>query len=151
MNKEVASIREMMEFGMTLGAVLPGGITIEMLGDVGAGKTTLAKGIAQGLGVTETVQSPTFTLSRVYGASNGVRLCHYDFYRLHDAGVMALELEEAVHDPAAIVLVEWSEIVASVLPQDRLRLTITAQSETSRLITIEATGPVSAAVVERLA
>ena len=73
---EVNSEAEMKAFGMNLGTLLRGGEVLELIGDVGAGKTTLAKGIAQGIGVTEDVQSPSFTISRVYETNHGLRLAH---------------------------------------------------------------------------
>ena len=74
----VQTAEELIELGVTLGSLLRGGETIELIGDIGAGKTTLTKGLARGMGIAEEVQSPTFTLSRVYDAPNGRRLAHYD-------------------------------------------------------------------------
>ena len=88
----VQTAEELIELGVTLGSLLRGGETIELVGDIGAGKTTLTKGLARGMGIAEEVQSPTFTLSRVYDAPNGRRLAHYDFYRLNNAGIMQAEL-----------------------------------------------------------
>lgn len=140
----------MREFGQKLGALFAGGEVIELIGDVGAGKTTLTKGIAVGMGIDETVQSPTFTISRVYDASDNLRLAHYDFYRLGDAGIMANELDEAAHDAATVTIVEWADVVDGVLPTDRLRLHITSPAETTRHITATGSGPVSDALVERM-
>lgn len=112
-------------------------VTIELIGDVGAGKTTFTKGLARGLGVQDDVQSPTFTLSRVYDARDGMRLAHYDFYRLKDAGVMAIELDEAVTDPRIVTVVEWGEIVADILPDTRLTVRLSANDDTHRTLTID--------------
>lgn len=128
----------MQEFGEQLGARLEAGDVIELIGDVGAGKTTFVRGLAKGLGVEETVQSPSFTISRVYDATNGRRLAHYDFYRLDDAGIMAEELAEAVNDKQTIVVIEWADAVAGVLPANRLTLTITAPTEDTRTVDIQA-------------
>jgi tRNA threonylcarbamoyladenosine biosynthesis protein TsaE len=76
MKKEILSVDEMHDFGMRLGAQLKGGDVLELVGDVGAGKTTLTKGIAEGLGVTEDVQSPSFTISRVYSTQSALQLAH---------------------------------------------------------------------------
>lgn len=137
MNIEVKSEAEMKAFGQNMAASLLGGDVIELVGDVGAGKTTFAKGLAAGLGVAEDVQSPSFTISRVYEAGDKT-LAHYDFYRLHDAGIMADELHETLHDPATITLVEWANSVENVLPGERIILSISAPSETTRRITISA-------------
>jgi tRNA threonylcarbamoyladenosine biosynthesis protein TsaE len=147
---EVGSENEMKRFGAKLGALLTGGEIIELVGDVGAGKTTLTKGIADGLGITETVQSPSFTISRVYDTPRQLHLAHYDFYRLQDAGIMADELHETLHDKATITIIEWAGVVSGVLPIDHLTLTITSPSETDRHIRITTGGNVSERVLGRL-
>lgn len=120
-----------------IGGMVSGNLTIELIGDVGAGKTTFTKGLAKGLQVADDVQSPTFTLSRVYEARDGLRLAHYDFYRLKDAGVMAIELAEARDDPQTITVVEWGDIVADILPDTRLTITLVADDDTHRTLTID--------------
>lgn len=135
---EIASAEAMQDFGERMGALLHGGDVIELVGDVGAGKTTFVRGLAKGLGIEETIQSPSFTISRVYDATHERRLAHYDFYRLEDAGIMAEELAEAISDPQTIVVIEWADAVAGVLPVDRLTLTITAPSEETRIVTAQA-------------
>ena len=117
---QVATDSEMKALGQKIGEQLRGGEVLELIGDVGAGKTTLAKGIAASLKVDEDVQSPSFTISRTYDARDELILEHYDFYRLQEAGVMAYELSESIADPKTIVLVEWAETVASVLPDERV-------------------------------
>lgn len=115
---------EMRQIGERIGSLLRGGEVIELVGDVGAGKTTLVKGIGTGLSVEDDVQSPSFTISRVYQARNQLELHHYDFYRLHDAGVMKHELAESIESPNAITVIEWADTVGSVLPQDHITLRI---------------------------
>ena len=129
---EVTNEAETRQFAEKLGRLLKGGETIELVGDVGAGKTTFVKGLARGLQIDEDVQSPSFTISRVYDARDGLQLAHYDFYRLSDAGIMANELAEATHDPATITVIEWANIVEGVLPTDRLTVTFTSPSENER-------------------
>lgn len=109
---------------------------IELIGDVGAGKTTFTKILGKYLGVSEEVQSPSFTISRVYDLSDGRVLVHYDFYRLADAGVMADELYDAIHDTRTITVVEWADIVDGVLPDDRVIIKITSTSEDLRDIEV---------------
>ena len=121
-----------------------------MIGDVGAGKTTLTKAIAVGLGVSEDVQSPSFTISRVYPVRDGLRLVHYDFYRLSDAGIMKQELDEVFRDQTTITVVEWGNIVSDILPVDRLTLTIVPPSELTRRIIVEASGPRSLKIEKAL-
>ena len=137
--------------GAKLGRLLKGGECIELVGDVGAGKTTLVKGVAQGLEIDETVQSPSFTISRVYDTPRELRLAHYDFYRLHDAGIMADELREAAADAQTITIIEWADIVSGVLPDDHLTITIQATGESDRKLTLEGHGPLSRNLLEQLA
>ena len=75
----------MKQLGEAIGRSVSGSEVLELVGDIGAGKTTLTKGIARALGIIEPVQSPTFTISRVYDSPKGLRLAHYDFYRLSEA------------------------------------------------------------------
>ena len=133
---EVKSEQEMRALGEKLGGLLKGGEVIELVGDVGAGKTTFTKGLAVGLGIDEDVQSPSFTISRVYDARDGLLLSHYDFYRLSDAGIMASELKETTQDPKAVTVIEWADIVDGVLPETRLLIEFAAPTETTRNLTL---------------
>lgn len=126
----------MQDFGARLGAKLSGGEVIELVGDIGAGKTTFTKGLARGLGVSDDVQSPTFTISRIYETPSGIRLAHYDFYRLQDAGVMQMELAESVCDPQTITVIEWAKIVENVLPATTLTIEIAPRDEMTRVVKI---------------
>lgn len=148
---EAKSEIEMKHLGEKLGLFLRGGEIIELVGDVGAGKTTLTKGIAKGLHVDEDVQSPSFTISRVYDGRDGLTLAHYDFYRLHDPGVMADELHETLHTPTVITIIEWADIVSGVLPVERLSIHISPISEESRKVELKASGEKATKIVEKLA
>jgi tRNA threonylcarbamoyladenosine biosynthesis protein TsaE len=134
MQFKINSEAAMKDFGATVARVLKPGNTLELIGDVGAGKTTLIKGLAHALGATEDVASPSFTISRVYDIRDGLRLYHYDFYRLNDAGILREELREVTDDPTAITVIEWADIVDDVLPDPRLRLTIRATGEMTRTV-----------------
>lgn len=140
----------MKAFGARLGALCNGGEVVELVGDVGAGKTTLTKGMAIGLSIDESIQSPSFTISRVYQARDDLTLYHYDFYRLPDAGIMADDLRETLANPRAVTVIEWSGIVEGALPEDRLTLTFISPSETSRDITLKAGGAISRRLVAGL-
>lgn len=139
MKIEVNSIEQTQAFASAVGSRLSGGEVFELVGDVGAGKTTFAKGIGEGLGVTDDVQSPSFTLSRVYDARDSLQLHHYDFYRLGDAGILAYELAESISDKHVVTVVEWAETVADVLPSHTCVLTFSADasSESRRIITVD--------------
>ncbi len=140
MEVKVNSADEMMEFGARVGALLSGGEVIELIGDIGAGKTTFTKGVARGLQVHDDVQSPTFTISRVYQARDGLELAHYDFYRLSDPGILKMELSETAHDPHMITVIEWGEVVSRVLPEGTIKMQFVSPSESERLVTIDDNG-----------
>lgn len=133
---EVASERETKTLAEKIGKLFAGGEVLELAGDVGAGKTTFVKGLAEGLGVRDEVQSPSFTISRVYEARDNLQLVHYDFYRLNDAGIMANEVHEAVHDPQTITVIEWADIVEGVLPEGHYTVTLEATDENARRIVL---------------
>lgn len=136
--------------GQRIGELLVGGEVLQLVGDVGAGKTTFTKGLAKGLNVSETVQSPTFTINRVYEARDGLRLAHYDFYRLSDPGIMADELAETSHFQGTIICIEWGDIVKDVVGNDFLEVRITSPSETSRELTLTPHGRLSEALVQKM-
>ena len=106
-----------------LGKALRGGEVIELISDLGGGKTTFVRGMMRGLGSPDKVASPTFTISKLYRAGD-LDVHHFDFYRLHEAGIIADELAEVVEDPRAIVVVEWADVVQHVLPVKRLTIAI---------------------------
>lgn len=147
----IPSSDAMKAFGARLGALMKGGEVIELVGDVGAGKTTFTKGFAEGLAISEDIQSPTFTISRVYDSPSGIRLAHYDFYRLNEPGIMRAELDESVHDAGTVTVIEWAEVVVDVLPADKVRITLTTTDETTRVAVLTSGGKRSKAILEVLA
>ncbi len=137
MQIESQSVLETQTFGQAVGRQLKGGEVLVLVGDVGSGKTTFVKGLALGLDITETVQSPSFTISRTYQARDSLTLFHYDFYRLQEAGIMAEELQEKLNDPQAIVVMEWADIVDEFFPKNKAVLRFVATADDQRLIQIE--------------
>jgi len=133
---ELNSEQRMKDLASSIGASLVGGEVFELVGDVGAGKTTFVKGLAKGLGVEDDVQSPSFTISRLYDARDGIQLVHYDFYRLNEPGIMADEVSEMVRDPKTVTVIEWAAIVEGVLPENRFTLTFESPTETMRAVTV---------------
>lgn len=107
---------------------------IELVGDVGAGKTTFTKGLARGLEITEEITSPTFTISKVYENSRGQKLVHYDFYRLENPGIMVEDLFENLQDPQTVTVIEWADTVSEILPANHLRLEILINDDGSRTL-----------------
>jgi len=138
---KIENEQAMLELGRKLGRELKVPSVIELVGDVGAGKTTLVRGMAEGLGVKEVVTSPSFTISKRYGfeREDGVKgeLIHYDFYRLGDAGIMANELAETLVKPDGVIVVEWGETVADLLPNERKKIVIQMAKDGGRLVQLE--------------
>jgi tRNA threonylcarbamoyladenosine biosynthesis protein TsaE len=126
--------------GEVIGSQLRVGDLVVLTGDLGAGKTTFAKGLARGLGVTQKVTSPTFTIVQEYDGR--VPVAHVDVYRLdriqelHDFG-----FEELLE--SRVTIVEWGEAIARVLPRDRIdvRLTLHDDDDDRRVVEIVAGGP----------
>ncbi len=131
---EVKSEQETRQLGEKIGRRLQGGEVFELVGDVGAGKTTFVKGLARGMGITGHVQSPSFTISQVHENPQGLRLAHYDFYRLADPGIMSEELTETTCDMSTVTVIEWADTVAHVLPKEHLRIEFLSTSENGRRI-----------------
>ena len=147
---EVKDEQSMVALGERIGRLLCGGEIIELVRDVGAGKTTFVRGLARGMGVDETVQSPSFTISRQYDARDGLCLAHYDFYRLDDPGIMANELAEVLAQGKNVTVIEWSDTVRSVLPDDKLTMTISALSEVVRHVQLSHGGDKSKKLEEQI-
>ena len=132
----IHSEQEMLDYGEQFAKKLVAPTVIELIGDVGAGKTTFTRGLAKGLGIKEPITSPSFTISKTYALPSGGHLIHYDFYRLPEPGIMAEDLEENLTDPNNIVVIEWGESVTDLLPKNRIILTIT-HTPSSRILNIE--------------
>lgn len=138
------------QLGHRIGSRLRGGELFILQSDLGGGKTTLTRGIVAGTGSHEAVASPTFTVSRVYDSPVG-QIHHFDFYRLQEPGIIAYELAEILDDKSAVIIIEWSDIVADSLPTDRLvKITIQQTGDESRDITIQ-TPPDYAYLIEEIA
>lgn len=98
---------------------------------MGAGKTVIVRGIVEGLGITEEVSSPSFTITNVYeGKKNSVH--HIDFYRINDAGVLLHELKEIINDKSNIAIIEWPGIVKEKIGDDNIEVNILSLDENSR-------------------
>ena len=132
---DTRSEEETIELGRKIAAELPRRAVVLLIGNLGAGKTTLAKGIVSGLGAAapEDVTSPTFTLIHEY---SGGRVYHVDLYRLETAAqVTTLGLDE-LFDREAVVLIEWGERFPELLPQKRyeVRLSPGSGSQSRRIM-----------------
>ena len=103
--------------GMSLASMLTWGQTLALVGDLGAGKTVLSRGIARGLGVTEAITSPTFTIVQEYKLPEHHFLFHLDMYRIdNEEAALAFGIEDFLFAPDAITVVEWPERIKGLLP-----------------------------------
>ena len=118
-------------------ANVTGPVVIELIGDVGAGKTTFTRGLAKGLKAKTPVTSPSFTISKTYALPNNKTLIHYDFYRLPDPGLMMEDLEENLANKNNIVVIEWGNSVTDILPKERITIQINYNDDNTREVTIK--------------
>ncbi|MBQ9017377.1 tRNA (adenosine(37)-N6)-threonylcarbamoyltransferase complex ATPase subunit type 1 TsaE [Candidatus Saccharibacteria bacterium] len=130
------SEQSLIDFGEQIGKTLKAPVVVELVGDVGAGKTTLTKGIARGLKIDDEITSPSFTISKRYKNDN-VELVHYDFYRLADPGIMSEDLEESLADPSIVTVIEWGDSVENLLPENHPKITLKTRDDGSREIIME--------------
>jgi tRNA threonylcarbamoyladenosine biosynthesis protein TsaE len=132
---------ETQRIGIALAAGLVGGDVVSLIGDLGAGKTTFTQGVARGLGITRPVTSPTFTLVNRYRTAGGTYLQHVDCYRLADAPREMWDM--GLFDLLAgedIVLIEWADRIAGLLPDDMLEIRFEYVTDDSRRLTFEGHG-----------
>lgn len=117
---------------------LKGGETIGLIGDLGSGKTAFVKGLAIGLGIKSRITSPTFVLMKVYKVKHTTikHLVHVDAYRVKQATALQhIGLEEYIKAKDAVVVIEWADMVQSILPKKRMIYTFTHTPDNLRVIT----------------
>jgi tRNA threonylcarbamoyladenosine biosynthesis protein TsaE len=141
------SAAETRALGERLARQLKPGDVVVLQGELGAGKSELTSGIAKGLGVTETVTSPSFTILNVY-ESGRIPLYHFDWYRLEsDEELYELGMDEYLGGNG-IALVEWPGRCPEAVPEKCLRIRITAEGENTRRIETEECGGFRKTVLE---
>ena len=120
---ETRSPEETFELGKKIGEAAKPGQVYTLNGDLGVGKTVFTEGVAAGLGITEPVSSPTFTIVQVYEEGR-LPFYHFDVYRIGDIE----EMEEIGYDDyffgEGICLIEWAELIRDILPEKRIEITI---------------------------
>lgn len=120
---ETRSPEETFELGKKIGEAAKPGQVYTLNGDLGVGKTVFTQGVAAGLGITEPVSSPTFTIVQVYEEGR-LPFYHFDVYRIGDIE----EMEEIGYDDyffgEGICLIEWAELIRDILPEKRIEITI---------------------------
>lgn len=125
--------------GARLGTLLKPGDVICLAGDLGAGKTTLVQGLAQGWGSLDAVSSPTFVLVNMYRRPDGEELYHLDAYRLQDAqDAEALDLDQMLDGGAMVI--EWPERILEALPEEHLWVDLRWVGEEQRRMTFKPRG-----------
>ncbi len=136
---------ETIALGARLGKKLKAGDVVLLRGDLGAGKTTFARGLAKGAGCRGRVSSPTFALAHRY---RGARLTvhHLDLYRLGKGDDGELGLDELLADPKGAVVVEWPDAAGGRWPKDRVEVAL-SHAASGRRAALKATGPRSRAVL----
>lgn len=136
MKKEFKIINpeQMIALGYIIGSLAKENMVLTLEGDLGAGKTTLTKGIALGLGIKSIVNSPTFTIMKIHHGR--LTLYHMDVYRLsNDSGDDYLE---EYFEASGICVIEWANNISYILPQEVLKIIIKSESETVRIVELEA-------------
>ena len=131
---DIFSSDQMNEFGKKIASKIPNGTVVGLLGDLGAGKTTLVRGVARGLNINEVVQSPTFNIMKLY--LKGDRpLIHIDAYRLADLNT-DIGLDEYIGYETGLTMIEWPLFIKELLPENTLWIEIINTGETSRKIDV---------------
>ena len=129
-----ASREETEALGEALARHLPPGSVVALYGNLGAGKTVFARGFARGLGITEAVSSPTYTIVQEYPLPGGNGFFyHLDLYRIADEhAALGFGADEFLDDPASYALLEWPERIRGILPPGRIEVTIRRIGENER-------------------
>lgn len=141
--------QETKKIAKKLAAQLESGMTILLEGQLGAGKTTFTKGVAEGLGIQRIIKSPTYTLIKEY-TDGRLPLYHMDLYRLEDAEDEDLGLEEYFYGDG-VTIVEWGSYMQEELPQEHLMIQISVLTDSEqRELIITAQGEKYQKIVERL-
>ncbi len=131
---QTSSDLETRQIGYKIAQILPNGSVVALLGDLGAGKTTLVRGVANGLNIREVVQSPTFNIMKIY--LKGDRpLIHIDAYRLNDVNT-DIGLEEYIGYENGLTMIEWPLFIEKLLPKDTIYIELIHDGEDKRTIKI---------------
>lgn len=134
---DIFSCDQMEEFGHKIATQVPNGSVIALVGDLGAGKTTLVREVARALSIKEVVQSPTFNIMKIY--LKGDRpLIHIDAYRLADINT-DIGLDEYIGYETGLTMIEWPHYIEKLLPENTIWIEIKNTGETSRHIDVSCT------------
>ena len=132
-----SSEEETENIGKSLAMSLSKGDSVLLRGNLGAGKTVFSRGFARGLGITEPVSSPTYTIVQEYELPDGGRLYHLDLYRISGVNAaLAFGVDEFLDDPQGISLIEWPDRIDGILPENAVCVEIEHPSDSERRLTI---------------
>lgn len=148
MKKEIFinNIQEIIDLGKRIGEFSFPNMVITMEGDLGAGKTTMTKGIALGLGITDIVNSPTFTIMKIY--QGRLTLYHLDVYRINDP-YSDFELEEYFENNGVCVI-EWASQITPILPDELLEIIINDLGDNKRKVILQSNNPKYIDIIEEV-
>jgi len=144
--KTINSAEEMMQLGEKIGRLAQPNMVIALSGDLGAGKTVLTKGLGRGLGITSTINSPTFTIMKIY--QGRMPLYHMDVYRINQAS-QDDDLEE-YFEKDGLCVIEWADNIDYLLPKARLVIDIAITGDHQRSLEIAAEDPEYQNIIERI-
>lgn len=136
------SKRETIKLGKKIARRLKGGEVLVLIGNLGVGKTVLAQGLAQGLGVKHHINSPTFVLMKVYKIKNQKikikNLIHVDAYRLNSGqNLLDIGLQDWLGKENSVILIEWADRVKDIWPKKIIKIKLQIKSSHQRLITLK--------------
>jgi tRNA threonylcarbamoyladenosine biosynthesis protein TsaE len=133
---KTTSPQETIKLGKKIGEVLKKGDVIAYLGNLGAGKTTLTRGIALGLGLDDVVISPTFSIVNEYENENGINVYHFDMYRIKNETELEFTGYYDYPQRDSVFIIEWSENIKNILPSSTVFISIETIDEQTREISI---------------
>ncbi len=144
-----SSPRQTQELARRFASLLRGGEIVFLRGPIGAGKTVFVKGVAEAMGLKSSPTSASFSLMKRYQKGKKT-LYHIDLFRLSEGEVFNLGFEEMLEDETAVILAEWPDPLAQMMPQDRLEMDFVLEGGDKRRIILRAGGAVSLALAEDL-
>ncbi len=112
-------------------------IVIALFGNLGSGKTTFVKGFAKGMKIEEEITSPTFVIYKKYGGIKGKTLYHFDAYRITERELLSLGFKNIIDNRDNIIIIEWSENIKEVLPEERIDIEFKFLSEKERRLIVK--------------
>lgn len=144
-----ASPQQTQQLAARFAGLLKGGEIVFLRGPIGAGKTVFVKGVAKALGLKSSPTSASFSLMKRY-QNRRVTLFHIDLFRLSEGEVFNLGFEEMLEDEKAVILAEWPDPVAQMMPRDRLEMDFVLDGADRRRIVLRSFGRISDALAEEL-